>query len=325
MPALEVWPEANILPHWREGGPDPEEYSRLLRAVATAVKRAAPGTRIVSGAPAPNAELGVCYLSDLVFLDRLALTGLRRAKAIVAVSNYTKQTLADTLRIPAHRIHVAYEAVDSEHFRPQEVPQSFRVCYRLEQGIRNILYVGSEDPRKNLPTLIRALAEVKQRVGEVRLLKVGASQFSRERQRLSTLIAEAGLEHDVRFFERVPEEDLPLFYSAADVLVLPSLYEGFGLPVLEAMACGTPVVCSRETSLPEVAGPAALLVSPRRPDELAGALVKVLSDRSLADEMRRKGLMQAATFTPERLAAGAMQAYASVVAMKPRSQEKPLG
>jgi glycosyltransferase involved in cell wall biosynthesis len=245
------------------------------------------------------------------WFDWLALAGLRRADALIAVSNYTKQTLVDELGIPADRIHVVYEAVDTGHFRPHQVPRSFTEHYCLAQESLHVLFVGSEDPRKNLSTLIRAFAEVKREVGNVRLLKVGAYHFEPERERLSRLITELGLEDDVRFFGQVPEKDLPLFYNAAHVLVLPSFYEGFGLPVAEAMACGTPVVCSNATSLPEVAGPAALLVSPRDPEAMATALLRVLTDLDLAGEMRRKGLSQAAGFTPARVTAGLMGAYAA--------------
>jgi len=244
---------------------------------------------------------------------RLALSGLKRADALIAISEYTKRTLVEALDLAADRIHVVYPAVDHERFHPLDVPDEFRARHGLGSEWRYVLCVGSDDPRKNLSTLLQALALAKQQLAKVKLIKVGSSHFPREHERLMDLVEALDLQGHVLFLDRVPDEELPLLYNLADVLAMPSLYEGFGLPVAEAMACGTPVVCSNATSLPEVAGPAALLVSPRSPDELATALVKVLTDRSLAGEMRRKGLLQAASFSSNRVTAGVIQAYASAM------------
>jgi glycosyltransferase involved in cell wall biosynthesis len=245
---------------------------------------------------------------------RLAMAGLRRADALVAISAYTKRTLVEALGLPEERIHVVYPAVDHERFRPLDVPPQFRARYGQEEAGRHILYVGSDDPRKNLPTLLHAFAAVRQQLSGAKLLLAGASEFPRQRQRLAGLVEALGLGGQVRFLEGVADEDLPLLYNLAGALAMPSLYEGFGLPVAEAMACGTPVVCSNATALPEVAGPAALLVSPRDPEAMAAALLRVLTDGDLAAGMRRQGLTQAAAFTPARVTAGLMGAYTSALA-----------
>lgn len=242
---------------------------------------------------------------------RLAMAGLKRADALISISEYTKNTLVKALGVPAERIHVVHPAVDQGRFHPLDVSDAFRDKYGLDPGWRYILNVGSDDPRKNLPALLHALAIVKEECANVRLMQVGSSQFPGECRRLMELVETLGLEEHVLLLGRVPDEELPLFYNLADVLAMPSLYEGFGLPVAEAMACGTPVVCSDETSLPEVGGPAARYVPTHSPDALAYALLQVLTDHSLADELRRKGLIQAANFALGRMTDGVMKAYAS--------------
>jgi glycosyltransferase involved in cell wall biosynthesis len=244
---------------------------------------------------------------------RLAMAGLKRADALVAISEYTKGTLLEALGLPEERVHVVYPAVDHERFRPLDVPPQFCARYEQEEGLPYLLYVGSDGPRKNLPFLLEALAMVKRQLPAVRLLLVGASQFPGQRRRLVDLVERLGLQGQVRFWEQVPDKDLPLLYNLSAALVMPSLYEGFGLPVAEAMACGTPVVCSNATALPEVAGSAALLVSPRDPEAIAAALLRVLADGDLAAEMRRQGPVQAARFTPARVTDGLMQAYGAVM------------
>ena len=246
------------------------------------------------------------------FFYRLALAGLKRADAIVAISEYTKRTLVQALGLPQGRIHVVYPGVDHERFRPVDVPASFRARYGLDRAGRYVLFVGSDDPRKNLPTLVRAFARVKQRIPEVRLLKVGAPHFQREREHLLALIEELELTRNVLFFDGVSDEDLPLFYNAAGLLVLPSLYEGFGLPVVEAMACGTPVVCSDATALPEVAGHSALLVEPSDDRQLAEALCRVLVNQDLQQRLRRSSLERSESFALQRQAADVTTIYSEV-------------
>jgi len=244
---------------------------------------------------------------------RLALSSLRRADALVAVSQYTKRTLVENLGLPCERIHVVYQAVDLQKFRPLEVPDEFRARHGLGRDWRYVLYVGSDDPRKNLATLVQSFALLRQKLPQVKLLKVGAPHFYQERQRLLAVVADLGIREDVLFFDQVPDDELPFFYNVADVLAMPSLYEGFGLPVAEAMACGTPVVCSEATSLPEAAGGAALLVDPARAEEIAVALQTVLDDRVLAADLRGQGLDRAAALTHRAAVDGLLDAYRVVL------------
>lgn len=248
------------------------------------------------------------------FFYRLALSGLKRADAIIAISEYTKRTLVETVGLPRERIHVVYPAVDLDRFRPLTVADAFRARYGLSSECVYLLFVGSDDPRKNLATLLRALGLLRQTAPTVRLLKVGAPHFVEERQRLLGLAAELGLQDHVLFFDHVSDEDLPFFYNAASVLVMPSLYEGFGLPVLEAMACGTPVICANATSLPEITGGGAALFEPTDAVQLAQVLGTVLGNRELRHSMIQSGLNWAQGFMFRRQASETIAVYSGVSA-----------
>jgi len=208
---------------------------------------------------------------------RLALLGLKRANALIAISQYTKRTLVEALHIPPEKIHVVYPAIDLERFRPQPVPDSFYTRYGLRRDGCYVLYVGSDDPRKNLPTLVRALARLRQTLPEVQLLKVGAPHFTDQRRELMRLIEQLQLQSAVHFFDEVRDDDLPSFYNAASVLAMPSLYEGFGYPVVEAMACGTPVVAARAASLAEIVGDLETTVWPATHEAMTQAMVAALN------------------------------------------------
>lgn len=241
---------------------------------------------------------------------RLALVGLRRADALIAVSESTKRTLVEALGLPAGQIHVIHEAVDHEKFHPMAVPDPFHAKYKLDkEGRRYVLYVGSDDPRKNLRTLVQAFAMVRQQAEDAKLLKVGLPCFAQERARLLALVAELELQECVLFFEHVPDEDLALFYNVADVFVMPSLYEGFGLPVLEAMACGKPVIISDRGALPEVGGSAALTVNPTDIVRLAAQITHVLEDQEYAHALGQAAYQRAQTFQSARQAEATLAIY----------------
>jgi glycosyltransferase involved in cell wall biosynthesis len=219
-------------------------------------------------------------------MDDLAMRGLRRADRLIADSHYTKLTVVETLGVPPERIDVVHLGVDTERFRPQPVPGTFRRLYNLPEGEAYVLAVGSEDPRKDLPTLLRAMALLRRDGIDATLLKVGKPAFAEQRERNLRLCDELGIANAVRWFDGVPEEDLPLFYNAAHVLAFPSRYEGFGFPVLEAFACGTPVVATRASSIPEIVGGMAPLVDPMSPDLLAAALGKCLTNPHASNPLR---------------------------------------
>ncbi|MBI2888049.1 MAG: glycosyltransferase family 4 protein [Chloroflexi bacterium] len=249
------------------------------------------------------------------WFDRLAMHGLTRADALLADSHWTKGTLVERLDIPAGRIQVAPLGVDRERFRPCLVPDSFWARYGLRPDARYLLYVGSEDPRKNLEALLRALPLVQASHPDLRLLKVGAPYHLAERARLQALAQRLGVQGMLHWLDAVPEDDLPLFYNAARVFVLPSLYEGFGLPVLEALACGTPVVCANAAALPEVAGADSRLCPPV-PGALAQAIAAALAPDP-SPGARDARIQWAGQFTWERAAREARAVYDRVTAARP--------
>jgi len=236
-------------------------------------------------------------VADRLF-DRLAMAGLKRADHLIAVSRYTRQCVVEHLGIAPEKIAVVRLGIDHERFRPLPVPATIRERYGLPEGRRYLIYVGSEDPRKNLIALVRALAQIRRELPDVQLIKVGRARHDRERQRLLELATRLGVRTAIHLLEDVPEDDLPLLYNVADVCVMPSLYEGFGFPLLEAMACGTPVVCANGASLPEIGGTGGLLFQhgPAAVENLASALLQVLTHRNLSLAMRAQGQDHAAAF-----------------------------
>jgi glycosyltransferase involved in cell wall biosynthesis len=249
-------------------------------------------------------------LADQLF-DRMAMAGLQRADHLIAVSQYTKHCLVEHLGIAPEKITVVYPGIDHTRFRPMSVPVTVYERYRLAVGRRYLIYVGSEDPRKNLVTLVHALTMLRRELPDIELIKVGRAHLEVERQRLIELAVEVGVGSAIHFLDDVPEDDLPLLYNLAEVCVMPSLYEGFGFPVLEAMACGIPVVCANAASLPEVSGDASLLfeTGSAAAENLAVAVLQTLSNDDQQQVMRANGLTRAATFQWSRTARQMLDIY----------------
>jgi glycosyltransferase involved in cell wall biosynthesis len=244
-------------------------------------------------------------------LDRMAMAGLRRADQLIADSQYTKECVVRCLGIAPERIDSIPLAVAPERFTPLAVPASIGARFGLPEGQRYLIYVGSEDPRKNLDALIRALAEVRRHLPDVELIKVGRAHFAAERERLRALATQLDVLRAIHFLDDVAEDDLPVLYNLAELCVMPSLYEGFGLPVLEAQSCGTPVVCADASSLPEVAGGAALLVACQASAgaALGDAIARALNDHELRRNLRARGLTNAAGFTWARTVGQTIETY----------------
>ena len=245
-------------------------------------------------------------------LDRTLIPHVaRRADAIITGSNSARDDIVRHLRVPRKKIKVISYAI-SPAFGPVTDPARLSAV-REKYGIRvpYILYVGTIEPRKNIASLIRAFALLKRRGLPHKLVIVGQPGWH-----FAPIYAEVerqALRCEVIFTGYVPFEDLPALYSAAESMAFPSLYEGFGLPVLEAMACGTPLVTSNSSALAEIAGVNALLVNPLSVSEIAAALHRLHKDPDLRQELRRRGLSRAAEFTWERLARSTLDLYEDVV------------
>ena len=244
------------------------------------------------------------------FLTLMMPRFLQAADAVVAVSGCTKRDAVQTYGLDEAKIRVIYEGVNSRfRTRPRDVISAVRHQYGLPE--RYILSVGTIEPRKNLTSLLEAYRELTDGGSEFKLVIVGKKGWLYEG--FFRKLRELGLKNEVIFPGFVPDEDLPAVYSAADLFVFPSLYEGFGLPVLEAMACGVPVITSNTSSLPEVTGEAALLVDPKSVEALTRAITDVLENKELRDELRVKGPRQAAKFTWEKAAHQTADVYATIL------------
>src|SRR5215831_7643011 len=197
------------------------------------------------------------------------------ADRIIAVSQHTKKDLVDYFSIPEDRICVIYEAPRRIYYPERDVEFVRNTLERLEIYHNFVLFVGSLEPRKNFKNLLRAYASYVQRhSGRELLVMAGAKGWLTED--ISGFVAHLGLEGRVRFLGYVQESDLRVLYSAAKLFVYPSIYEGFGLPPLEAMACGAPVITSNTSALPEAVGDAAILIDPHNSEELCHAMQTVL-------------------------------------------------
>jgi glycosyltransferase involved in cell wall biosynthesis len=234
---------------------------------------------------------------------------VQAATAIIAVSRHTRRDLIELYGADAGKIHVVYEGVD-ERFRPAAEGEVRRVVERWSPERPYLLMVGTLEPRKNHAAALRALAMLKQWGWPHRLLLVGGRGWLFEP--IQAQIAALGLVEDVRLAGYVPDDDLPPLYSGAAAVLAPSLYEGFGFSVLEAQACGAPVVCSNVSSLPEVAGEGALLVPPEDGEGLAYAVHLLLSQPAFAQGLAEAGRHNAALFRWERCAEETVEVYQSV-------------
>lgn len=273
----------------------------------------------------------VVTIHDLYFIDypgarrpcadaaRTAVARLyaRRARAIIADSEFSKQSIIERLAVPGDKIRVIPIAADPR-FRPVAAGDDLYGRYHIARPY--VLYVGNFKPHKNLPRLLDAYAglppELRTRIGLVLAGgdREGTASLTRQAEQL-------GLADRVRFPGVIPDEDLPALYSGASLVVLPSLIEGYGLPALEAMQCGTPVAASRRAAIPEVVGDAALLFDPEDVPAMTGAMTRLLGHEAEARDLARRGLARAATFSHERTSGQVLDLLRSICStldMKPQ-------
>lgn len=242
-------------------------------------------------------------------LLRLSYIGLKRMDAIITVSEYSRKKILQQLKIPAEQVFMIHSGNDNHHFRPisnarTRLAERYGLSFGPEDKI--LLYVGAEFPRKNLASILQTLKFLP---SNIYLFKVGEPGGQGFRGQTKKLVTELELNKRVLFFNQVPEEDLLLFYNAANVYVCASYLEGFGHPILEAMACGTPVVCSHGASLPEITGDAAILLPPSDAKAFAEVVQTLLCDRALREHMIARGFKQAASFSWDRTAERVAEVY----------------
>lgn len=236
---------------------------------------------------------------------------IRNARAIIAISEHTKKDLVERLGAPPGMITVTHLAAGPEFHEVNEASslEAVRQKYALPRNY--ILFMGSLEPRKNVKTLLSAYASLPGKVkNEFSLVIAGAKGWLNSD--IPGMVNELGIEKRTVFTGYIEKEDMSAVYSAGSVFVYPSLYEGFGLPVLEAFACGTPVITSNTSSMPEVAGDAAILVDPSDPAEFASALEGLLMDEGRRREMKGRGFKRAALFSWEKCAKETIAVYEKV-------------
>jgi glycosyltransferase involved in cell wall biosynthesis len=230
----------------------------------------------------------------------------RRAKRVIAISASTAKDLTAAFGITPSKIDIALGAYDEDRFVPLSARQT--EAFRRENGLpdRFWLFVGTLEPRKNLVTLIEAYAALPASERLPLIIGGGKGWLYEE---IFAAVDRHGLGDAVRFAGFLPAESLPLWYNSAESFIYPSIYEGFGLPVVEAMACGTPVITSSASSLPEAAGDAALIVSPHDTTALADALRHAYYNREWREKARQDGINQAAHFSWKRTAEDTIASY----------------
>ena len=284
----------------------------------------------------PRHCAGVVTLHDLAFLRMpevltrpkrvyhrtFTVRSLRRASMIIAVSESTSRDLTELLEVSPQRIATVYPCLDERFSQPvtdQEV-QAFRARQGLGQGF--LLYLGTLEPRKNIPTLLEAYARLRQTTGtRVKLVLAGSKGWLYDA--IFAHVQELGLENEVIFPGFVNDLEQPLWYRAASAFVYPSLYEGFGFPVAEALACGTPVVTSTISSLPEAGVGLALTVDPHDVEALAAALHQALNDTALRERCQAQAQTVRARFSATIMARQTVAVYEQAVALH-RAQHKGL-
>ncbi|MHB1357182.1 MAG: glycosyltransferase family 4 protein [Anaerolineae bacterium] len=247
----------------------------------------------------------------LQYLIRSVPPSVRRADYLLADSLSTKQDLVELLGIPEERVTVVYAGYDPR-FNPYPQGNDQEILAKYGIGGPYILALGTLQPRKNFSMLIRAYNHLVHEHNIPHILVIGGGKGWLYDDIFAT-VKELGLEKRVLFPGFVADENLPALYRGAELFAFPSLYEGFGIPILEAMGCGTPVVTSTSSSLPEVAGDAALCIDPQDSTALADAMWQALSDNTLRQTLQQRGLGRVKQFTWENAAIALLNVYRNAV------------
>jgi glycosyltransferase involved in cell wall biosynthesis len=271
----------------------------------------------------------VLTLHDIIFLEKAIVGGnayqrfgnlyrrwnvprvVRQAARIVTVSDYERQRIIQHLNVPARKVVTVHNAVSRQFRVIQDADELAQVRTRFGLPAEFMFFLGNTDPKKNVPNVLRALAILKQR-GLLTLPLVMANVSAEYTASVLAEIGHPNLMADIILCGYIPNALLPAVYNAASVFLCPSLRESFGLPILEAMACGTPVLTASTTAMPEVAGEAALLANPASPEAMAEQIDNLLTNRNLQKLLRQRGLDRAALFSWENTAQKMLEVYDQV-------------
>lgn len=246
---------------------------------------------------------------------------VRFADRIIAISSQIKSELIQYLKAPEDKITVVHNGLSDEFLsyarnipnQAPKIPTQLIEKYSLPGSF--IFTLGVLEPKKNFANLVRAYAVLKAKLNGQNIPKLmigGSKEYGWQNQEFFQVVEQTKLQDDVIFTGKIEHEDLPVIYQAASLFILPSIHEGFGLPVIEAMACGTPVITSNLSCLPEIAGDAAILANPYQPEEIAEAMIKVLSDENLRMDMIKKGQQNALRFSWDKAASKILKVFEDV-------------
>jgi glycosyltransferase involved in cell wall biosynthesis len=247
----------------------------------------------------------VIQYTNLFFKRNIAF-----ADKIIAISNTTKQDLIDIYKIPESKIEVIYLAA-SEKFKPLKEKEIFQIKEKYNLFKPFVLYVGTIEPRKNIPTLLHAFSKCLKKVRDVELILAGGLGWNYDE--VFNTVKILNISDKVRFLGYIPDEDLPAIYNAAKVFVFPSYYEGFGLPPLEAMQCGTPVITSNVSSLPEVVGKDGMMIDPSDENGFCRMLIKILTDDEYYQYQKEYGKERSKLFSWKKTAEKTYTTYKDVI------------
>lgn len=255
---------------------------------------------------------GYCSKSKKFYFRELTRLNLARSSKVIAISNHTKQDILDRFDIDPRKIAVIYSGVDTLYGPIDEDQIKKEILTRYGIKDRFILYVGNAKPHKNLIRLIKAFGNLSPAIlNEYQLVLAGSA--TKEYLKLHQEIKKSGIAERIVFIGYVPKDDMPHMYNLADILVLVSLYEGFGLPMAEAMACGTPVLASNIAAMPEIVGEAGILVDPHETDSITNGMEMILNNSALKEHMKQKGLERAKAFSSMETAKQVLQVYKEAV------------
>ncbi|MFZ3073452.1 MAG: glycosyltransferase family 1 protein [Thermodesulfobacteriota bacterium] len=249
------------------------------------------------------------------FLNAIVYLSAKTSDAVVVISGRVKEDVVKHYGIPHERVHVVYIGMDPDFFSRVDSEKILAIRKKYSLPERFIFYPASSLPHKNHKRLLDALKILKDAGEDVKLLLTGARDYGCGE--IEKKIKELGLEKDVIFLGWLPCEDIPAIYSASEALVYPSLHEGFGMPIVEAMAAGTPVVCSGIEPLGEVASDAALFVDPYDPKKIADAVMTVLNHGAARENLIKKGLKRAKEFTWKKTAENTLKIFESFAMRRP--------
>jgi len=247
----------------------------------------------------------------IAYFTSIMPSTLKKANMIIAISEQTKKDIIKVLNIPEKKIKTIYLGLNKnfKHIDDLKLINNIKKKYGLKD--RYILFVGTIEPRKNISNLVRAYYALKKKGMEHQLVIVGKLGWNYKE--IFNLISRFNITNDIKFTNYILDEDMPFIYNGADAFVYPSLYEGFGIPILEAMACGTPVITSNVSSMPEVTKDAAILVDPNSVEEICSSIKNVLSNTELATLMKEKGIKRASFFDNKKMAAQTTELYKNIL------------